>query len=356
MADDQDDDSKTEDPSHHRLEEAAKKGQIVYSKEVNNFLMLAAFAAILTIAGPGMMARVQHLYAPFLIQPELFETDLSSLGHILTDAGMGMLAVLLLPFALFIAAALFGGFAQTRFNISAEPIMPKLEKLSPMKGLGRMFSRKSFAEFVKGVIKITVVGVIAYLAVRPKLSVVNQLPDMDMAAMLEVLAALTARMMIGVLIVMFFIALVDYLFQRFEFMKQMRMSKQELKEEYKQQEGDPHIKSRLRALRMEKAKKRMMAAVPTADVVVTNPTHYAVALTYNSTDTKAPIVVAKGADLIAKRIREIAAEHDVPIVENKPLARTLYDTVDLDQEIPFDQYKAVAEVIGYVYKLKGKRA
>ena len=355
MSEDGDDDSKTEDASQHKLDEAAKKGQIVYSREVNNFLLLAAFAVLVISLSPSIMRHMRDVYAPFLTRPESFLTDSASLGNLLMHAmGDGMM-LLAGPFAAIMGIALLAGFSQTRFNISAQPLIPKFEKISIRKGWSKMVSRRSLMEFLKGILKISLVGTIAYMAVRPKLEVVRQLPDTDIETMLNILSSLASRMLIGILVALFFIALFDYLYQRFEFMKQMRMSKQELKEEYKQQEGDPHIKQRLRALRMERARTRMMAAVPTADVVITNPTHFAVALTYNATDMKAPVVVAKGADVIAARIREVAKENDVPIVENPPLARALYDNVDIDREIPFDHYKAVAEVIGYVYKLKGKQ-
>ena len=354
MSDDQDDESKTEDPSQRRLEDAAKKGQIVFSREVSNFLILSTFTVLLIAMSPYLMRQVQALAAPYLLQTELFETDRASIGLTLMHAALGGIGVLIVPFAAFIAIALFGGFAQTKFNISAESISPKLEKISIRKGLNRMISRRSLMEFGKGILKISVIGFIAYLAVKPRISIVQQLPDFDVMMLMQTLSSLTVRMMIGILVALFFIALADYLYQRYEFMKSMRMSKQEQKEEYKQQEGDPHIKQRLRALRMERARTRMMAAVPTADVIITNPTHFAVALKYNATDMQAPLVVAKGADLIAAKIREIAKENDVPIVENPPLARTLFDTVDIDREIPFQHYKAVAEIIGYVYRMKGK--
>ncbi len=189
----------------------------------------------------------------------------------------------------------------------------------------------------------------------PELTQIKRLPNSDTLAMLLFLAKLATRMTIGVAVCMFFIALMDLLYQRWQHIKSLRMSKQELKDEYKQSEGDPAIKGRLRRLRHERAQNRMMGAVPTADVVVTNPTHFSVALTYDTKTMKAPVVVAKGQDLIALRIREIAKEHGVPIVENVPLARALYAAGELEKEIPFEHYEAVAKVISYVYQLKGKK-
>ena len=197
-------------------------------------------------------------------------------------------------------------------------------------------------------------AVVAYYAVAPYFPHIKQLPDISVAGTLSYLFVTSRRMLIGICIIMFFIAIFDYLYQRYEYLKSLRMSKQEVRDEYKQQEGDPQVKQRLRQIRMERARKRMMAAVPTADVIVTNPTHYSVALKYDQATMRAPKVVAKGLDNIAMRIREVAKEHDIPLYENPPLAQALYATVDIDREIPAEHYKAVAEVISYVYRIKGK--
>lgn len=210
-------------------------------------------------------------------------------------------------------------------------------------------------EFLKGILKIVIVGYVAFVAVYPELPHIRQLPGSSVEAMLVFLAHLAMRMTIGAAVAMFFIALFDLIFQRFQYFKSLRMSKQELKDEYKQSEGDPVIKQRLRRLRMERAKQRMMAAVPESDVVITNPTHFAVALKYDGAVMKAPTLVAKGKDLVALKIREIAEENEVPVVENPPLARALFASTDIDAEIPFEHYEAVAKIISYVYQLKGKK-
>lgn len=355
MADDQDDSQKTEDPTHKRLEDARKKGQIVRSREVNSFFILMVFGLVLTVFAPQMMQDISTVLVPFLAQPDMLAADMGSLMFLTQRMVIEIGAVMALPGFLAIAAALGAGFMQSRFNASWEPLIPKLEKISPLKGLKRMFSMQSVVEFLKGIIKITIVGVVATIAVLPYVDYLPLLPTEDMHDILRFTATLIERMVIGILIVLFFIAILDYLYQRFEFLKKLRMSKQEVKDEYKQQEGDPHIKQKLKQIRMERARGRMMAAVPSADVVITNPTHYAVALKYDPDTMKAPIVVAKGTDTAAQRIKEIAYEHKIPVMRNPVLARALYADVEVDMAIPNEHYMVVAKIISYVFKLKGKK-
>jgi flagellar biosynthetic protein FlhB len=232
--------------------------------------------------------------------------------------------------------------------------MPDLNKINPMTGFGRMFSLQSVVELLKSIAKLTVVGVICYIALKPHVIELESLPSMDLMAVLAFLHRILIRLVMAIVLAIVVIAAADWFYQRFSYMKKLRMTKQEIKDENKQTEGDPMVKSRLRALRIQRARNRMMAAIPKADVVVTNPTHYACALKYDADTMNAPTLVAKGQNLIALRIREIAQENDVPVVENPPLARALYASVDLDREIPPEHYKAVAEVISYVMRLKGK--
>ena len=354
MSEDQDDSQKTEEPSHKKLEEAVKKGQVAFSREVGSFAILLSLALILILFAPGIMHDARLLITPYIERPESFPMDAGNIGNMMVDLLQASLVIMLVPIFLTICAAFAGSLIQNKFNISSEPLSPKFSKISPLAGLKRMFSLRSVVEFLKGVLKLTIVGVVAYVAIEPELERLRQLPNDDTYAILAFIATLSTRMMIGICCVMFLIAVMDYLYQHYEYIKSLRMTKQEQKDEYKQQEGDPIIKQRLRSLRMERARKRMMAAVPTSDVVITNPTHYAVALKYDSASMQAPLLVAKGLDDVALKIREIAKEHDIPIVENPPLARTLHAAVDIDKEVPVEHYKAVAEVIGYVYKLKGK--
>jgi flagellar biosynthetic protein FlhB len=213
---------------------------------------------------------------------------------------------------------------------------------------------QSVVEFVKGIFKLIIVSLVAYNSIKSELPQLKLSHDLSIAAVLSLTLKLSVKMMIGICISMAIIAALDYLYQRHEFFKALRMSKHELKEEYRETEGSPEIKGKLKSMRMERAKQRMMAAVPKADVIITNPTHFSVALKYDMKKMRAPVVVAKGIDEIALRIREVAKKHDIPLYENAPLARTLYANVELDKEIPVEHYKAVAEIISYVYKLKNK--
>ncbi len=355
MAESNEDQSqKTEEPTQKRLEEAEKKGQIVYSREVNNFFVMLALALIIVWTAPGMMRSVSDTLAPFITRPHDIPIGGEEMPALMTEvagsAGAAVLSSLGLVVLLVIGAAMI----QSKFLFAVERIKPKFEKVSPIKGMKRLFSMRSIVEFLKGLVKITVVGVVGYIAVAPEMDKLGQMPQATSEEMLLILQDWSLNVLIGVSCVMLLIAIIDYAYQRFEFLKQMRMSKQEIKDEYKQQEGDPLIKSKLRQIRMERARTRMMAAVPEADVVITNPTHFAVALTYETGIMQAPIVVAKGIDEVALRIRSVAEEHDIPIVENPPLARALHAGAELEEEIPYEHYQAVAEVIGYVYRLKGK--
>lgn len=354
MAEGQDDSQKTEDPTSKRLEEAFQKGQLASSREIGSFFILVAFTMLIFWVFPRILIRTKQFMAAFIQRPESMPMDTVNLGRILVEVLRESLHIMVIPIVMFVVASLAASMVQNRFVFTFEPVTPKLEKISPMKGLARLFSMRSVVEFLKGIIKITIVGVVATYSVAPFWQHVKQLPDSELFSTLVFTWEASKSMLIGICIAMFFISLFDYMYQRFEYIKSLRMSKQEIKDEYKQQEGDPIVKSRLRSIRMERARKRMMSAVPTADVVITNPTHFAVALKYEQAAMRAPKLVAKGQDNIALRIRELAEEHGIPVVENAPLARALYASAEMDEEIPFEHYKAVAEVIGYVYRMKGK--
>jgi flagellar biosynthetic protein FlhB len=355
MAEDQDPENKTEQPSHKRLEEAFKKGNIPFSREVTSFLMIALMAAIVAWFSPRILKNARELLFPYIANSYDIPTDTASIGYLLRNVAFGSLGVIAVPLIGGIVIAIGASWLQNGMVLSNEPLMPKLERISPLAGIKRIFSMRSVVEFLKSIIKIIIVGYVAFVAVYPEMRGLEQLPNRDTEDMLIFLAMLATRMTIGVAIAMFFIAILDVIYQRFQHNKSLRMSRQEVKDEYKQSEGDPVIKQRLRRLRMERARNRMMATVPKADVVITNPTHFAVALAYDQATMKAPKVVAKGQDLIALRMRELAEENDVPVVENPPLARALYSSCELEKEIPVAHYEAVAKVISYVYQLKKKK-
>lgn len=351
----EDKDQKTEYPTHKRITEAFEKGNVPYSREVANFGILAVLALTIGAFAPSILLNTQLLLTPFITDFDILAADEHGLGHLLNDVLLESLGIIILPLLCTLIVAVAARFFQTGFVLSMQPLMPKWERLSPMAGIKKLFSLRVIVELIKNLIKITIVGIVAFLAIYPELSHIKQLPDSTMLAMLLFLGKLATQMTIGVVIAMFFIALFDFIYQRFEYYKNLRMTKQEVKDEYKQMEGDPVIKRRLRQLRLERSRQRMMDAVAKSDVVITNPTHFAVALQYDSTLMQAPTVVGKGQDLLALRMREVAEENDVPVVENPPLARALYQSTKLDEEIPLTHYEAVAKVISYVYQLKGKK-
>ena len=348
--------NKTEAPSQKRLDEAREKGNLAKSQELGNFLVMLVLALTIVSFFPAIFINTKNLLTPFLADADRLITDQKGLGEILYKVSFASFGIIIMPLLAAIIAGIATSFLQHGFVLSAESLIPKFSKISPMAGLGRIFSMRSVVEFIKNISKVILIGTIAFLSVYPELNHIKQLPNSDSESMLLFLAMLAKRMVIGVAIAMFFIALFDIIYQRFQHTKSLRMSKQEVKDEYKQSEGDPHIKQRLRRLRMERAQNRMMSAVPKADVVITNPTHFAVALKYDINTMKAPTVIAKGKDLIALKIREVAKENNVPVIENPPLARAIFATTDLDKEIPTTHYEAVAKIISYVYQLKGKKS
>ncbi len=350
----QDQSQKTEEPTQKRIEDARKKGQVASSREVNHWFMILAATVVVMMVAPGVMEDLRRLFIRFVGQPHQIPTDFNSLHAILIDL-VGAVGMALLPLALLlVAAALLAGLVQNGLVFAPEQLKPKLEKISLLKGVKRLFSSRSLTEFVKGVLKLAVVGAVATMLMIPEFDRIEAIPTQAISDSLGLLHSLAVKLLIGVLAIVSLIAVLDLLYQRMMHTRQMRMSRQEIKEELKQTEGDPIVRGRLRQIRRERAQKRMMAAVPEATVVVTNPTHYAVALKYDLDEMPAPVVVAKGADHIARRIREIAKENDVPILENPPLAQALHAGVEIGEEVPEQHYKAVAEIISYVLRLRGK--
>jgi flagellar biosynthesis protein FlhB len=354
MADD--DSQKTEDPTGKRLSDARAKGQVVRSTDVNQlFTLVGATVAVAFLAGP--IATNAALWGRHYFEmAHTLPMDRAGVGRVLmaTAGRTGML--LLLPMALMIAAIVIGPLVQHGFLWSGESLKPNLAKLNPIAGFGRIFSKRSLLETLKGVAKVVVIGAIAGSTMMGVLSGgLDHYIDVSAAGLLDETRQLTLALVFAILPAMMVIAGADWFFQRHAFMKQMRMSKQEVKDEFKNTEGDPVIKGRLKQLRFQRARQRMMQNVPKADVIITNPTHYAVALQYDPFTMGAPKVVALGVDAVAARIREVAEAHKIPIVRNPPVARALYAACDVDDDVPAEQYRAVAEIISYVFKLKGKK-
>src|SRR5262245_6836981 len=349
MAEDTDD--KTEDPTQKRLEDALEKGDVAKSQEVNTWFIIAGGTLILSTfsgsIGSGILTPLRNLIAN-AGQLRADGAALLALGNTLVYAVIGAIGVPLLMLAL---AAIAGNMIQHRLVWSSESLKPKFSKVSPGAGLKRIFGKQAIANFFKGLFKLIALGAVMMAVLWPERHRLESFLMFDPSAILGVTTNLTLQLMGAVAAMLAAVAIADYFFQYRQWYQRQKMSLQEIKDEFKQSEGDPHIKGRIRQLRVQRMKKRMMAAVPNASVVITNPTHYSVALSYDR-GMPAPVCVAKGADNIALKIREIAKKHDIPIVENVPLARALYATVDIDEEIPVEHYQAVAEIIGYVMGLK----
>jgi flagellar biosynthetic protein FlhB len=353
MAEEQDDSSKTEDPSAKRITDAEKRGDVLQSSEVSHWFMLSAglgaIILIATVTGPALGGRLAGLIDHGWQIP----LDGRAGTDLLVEVGTDLMVALGLPLLLLVAAAIGAHALQHKLIFSTEKLKPDLSKLSPMKGLSRIFSRRGFVEFLKGIAKIVAVGAGATMAALPTFDALIAAPGYDFGLLAGLVLNTIIRLFGGALGVLTVIAGADYLFQRLDRLRRLRMTKQEVKDEHKQAEGDPAIKGRLRQLQRERSRRRMMAAVPTADVIITNPTHYAVALKYDGASMTAPVVVAKGVDAVAARIRAVAQEASVPLFENPPLARALYASVEVDEEVPPEHYRAVAEVIGFVLRRRG---
>jgi flagellar biosynthetic protein FlhB len=356
VSEDADDASKTEEPTQKKLDEAHKQGQFPLTQEIGNWLLVAAALVILTSSLPktmqGMVPRLNYYFENI----DRLPMDQASVGFLLLRVVKDALWALWLPILLLMFAGVISTIGQKGWHVSWDLITPKFNKLNPLPGLMNMFSTQKLVELAKSLAKLAVVGGVAYLALQPMMLTIEHFIGIDMMMLVREMDSLAFRLLVGVLAILTVLAAGDLFWQRFSFNKKMKMTKQEVKDEHKQSEGDPQVKGRIRQIRFERARKRMMAAVPTADVVVTNPTHFAVALKYDSKTMSAPMVVAKGADAVAFKIREIAEENDVPVMENPPLARALYAACDIDEEVPSEHYRAVAEVITYVFKLKGRMA
>ena len=356
MADEDQGQERTEQATPKRREEAREKGQVAVSREVASAVVLGASLIYFYFGSGRLIGGVT----------EIMRTAFRDSGHtLITQQNIQTMAlslvykVFLLLFPLLLAVFVAGFLAnvlQVGLVFSSEALQPKLSKIDPIKGMKRLFSLRSLVELAKSLFKISVVGLIAYLMIVRELPGLLPLADQSTWGMLVFMGRVSFRIMMMTCCVLLILALLDYLYQRWEFEKSIRMSRQEIKEEFKHTEGDPLVKSRIKRLQRDIARKRMMAGIPKADVVITNPTHLAVAIRYDQDNMNAPVVVAKGAGYLAKKIRMVAAENQIPVVENKPVARVLYKIANIGDTIPADLYRAVAEILAYVYRLKEKSA
>ena len=351
MANENDSSDKTEDPTQKRLDDAHDRGDVAKSQEINTWFVIAGGTLVLQTfsgsIGGGILMPLRNLIA----KSWMIHTDGASLLLLTQSLGYVLMAALGVPFLLLALAAIAGNMVQHRLVWSGESLKPKFSKVSPASGFKRIFGKQAAANFAKGLFKLIALGAVMTAILWPERHRLESFMHFDPAMILGATTSLTVHLMGAVVAMLAAVAIADYLFQYRQWFERQKMSLQEMKQEFKQSEGDPHVKGRIRQLRQQRMKKRMMAAVPKASVIITNPTHYAVALSYER-GMSAPVCVAKGVDTIALKIREVASEHDIPIVENVPLARALYATVDIDDEIPVEHYHAVAEIIGYVMGLK----
>jgi flagellar biosynthetic protein FlhB len=359
MADENDTADKTEDPTQKRLDDAHDRGDVAKSQEINTWFVISGGTLVLSTfsasTGNGIVAPLRNLVA----NSWMIHADGPGLMALAQSLEYVLIAALGMPLLMLALAAIAGNMVQHRLVWSGESLKPKFSKISPAAGAKRIFGKQAAANFGKGLFKVIALGAVMTAILWPERHRLESMVRFDPATVLSAITGLTLQLLGAVVAMLAVVAIADYFFQYRQWFERQKMSLQEMKEEFKQSEGDPHVKGRIRQLRQARMKKRMMAAVPKASVVITNPTHYAVALCYER-GMPAPVCVAKGVDTIALKIRQIAGEHDVPIVENVPLARALHATVEIDDEIPVEHYHAVAEIIGYVMGLKrglsGRRA
>ncbi|MDY0291863.1 MAG: flagellar biosynthesis protein FlhB [Desulfuromonadaceae bacterium] len=342
---------RTEQATDKRRSDFRKKGQVAQSKEVNTALLLASSILLWYFYAESFWTDLTRLIEHLLNNSGTFFVTPESVVQLLLFV-LRQGAGLILPLWLLVLVVGFlSSFVQIGWLITGKPLVPDFSKLDPIKGAARFVSKRSLVELLKSLVKVGVVGYVAYSTVANEFQRALELVDMEVISTLAYVGDVALTVLLKCCGVMLLLALIDYLFVRWEMEEKMKMTKQEQKEEFKDSEGDPHLKSRIRALQQEMSRGRMLEAVPQADVVITNPTHISVAISYNNETTDAPVVVAKGAEELAYKIREIAREHDVPLVENVAVARALYG-VEIGDVIPESMFKAVAEILAYVYTLK----
>jgi flagellar biosynthetic protein FlhB len=356
MADDHDAASRTEEATPRRLEQAREQGDVPKTPELPQLASLAASVSVLAIAGGWICRNLAIGLLPFLAHPDAINLQAGGgvevARHVVKTALPMMLLVLLAAGA----AGAAGNLAQTGLMFTPDKLKPDFSKLNPLKGLGRIFGIDGLIQFGKSLLKVAITALLAWWMLKPHVNEMAQLATLDPAAILPFLNDLLRKLVFAVMALLLVITGADWFIQKQRFMARMRMSKEEQKEEFKNTEGDPHVKAKQKQLRAERARRRMMQAVPKATVVVMNPTHYAVALKYVQGEDAAPICVAKGMDAVALKIREVAKDSNVPVIEDPPLARALYAAVEIDDVIPAAHFEAVAKIIGFILRQSRRRA
>ncbi|MBN6185814.1 flagellar biosynthesis protein FlhB [Aneurinibacillus sp. BA2021] len=345
---------KTEKATPRKKQKAREEGQVAKSQEVATALVLLAVFLFLLFMGRGMGDRLYQFFHSFFNNYLLMELTEETTEKLMMEV-LYQSAMLIWPiFLIAVVISFFSNYIQFGLLFTTKPLMFKLDRLDPIKGAKKIFSLQAIVNLIKSILKVMFIGIAVWLILWNGKDDLLTLATKSVGDMLSVVGGLTLQMGFTVAILLVIIAILDYMYQRFQHEKQLRMSKQDIKDEYKTMEGDPQIKGKIKQRQREMAMRRMMQEVPNADVVITNPTHFAVAIRYDGTTMQAPTVIAKGQDFMALRIKEIAKDHEIITVENKPLARMLFAQVEVNQSIPEDLFQAVAEVLAYVYKLKGK--
>jgi flagellar biosynthetic protein FlhB len=355
MAEESSSGERTESPSSKRRSDFRKKGQVAQSREVQAAAMFTLLLLFWIFFAPIFWEQIREMTTALWRDSGEYAITTLSLMQLSYYIGAGLAMALAPLFLVVLVVGFFATFLQIGWLFTTQPLMPDLSKLDPIKGMARFVSKRSLVEVIKSLLKVGLIGWVAYKTVKGEFDQALLLLQMPVEHTVLYLAKTAALVMAKVAAIMIVLAILDYAFVRWELEEKMKMTKQEQKEEMKETEGDPHIKSKIRSIQQQMARRRMMAAVPEADVVITNPTHIAVAIQYQAGKMDAPLVLAKGQELVAEKIREIAREHDIPLVENPPVARLLHSKVEVGQSIPEEMFKAVAEILAYVYSLKGRR-
>ena len=351
---------KTEEPTSKKLDDARKEGQVAKSKEIANGFGLLSFFLVLKFMsgymGISLIECFSYFYAEIPETVELIANPVpeAAMMSLLISAVIILLKMILPILLIGFVVAFVSDYVQVKWRPTAKPLMPKFSKLNPISGFKKIISANSIVELIKSIAKIGLIAYVVYSYLKDKTNQIFMLYDIQLTQAVILIGELVIDLGIRISIVYMIIAAADFVYQKWKFHEDMKMTKQEIKEEYKNQEGNPEVKGKIRSKMREASQRRMMQSLPEADVVITNPTHYAVAIKYNPDTSPAPIVIAKGEDYLAQKIKEVAREHQVEIVENKPLARMLYANVEIGAEIPPELYQAVAEVLAFVYHLKGK--
>ena len=353
---DSDSGEKTEDPTGKKITDAGNKGQVAQSQEIQSWAVLLTAIIVIGSVVPTIMGHVTKINRRFIENAHAYTISQEDFQNLFKEVMYEISLVIVPLMAAFVVVGVAVQIIQIGWNFSAEKFQININKFSPAKGIKKIIGIRPIVEAIKGVVKIGVIGSVIFVVVAPMLGDVELLPAFEILHTLDRIQKIAIVTLVITVMIMTVIAALDFAYQKWDHKEKLKMTKQEVKDERKQQDGDPKIKQRIAALRMERARERMMQAVAKADVIITNPTHYAIALKYDMDSMPAPILVGKGMDSLALRIREVAEENDIPIVENPPLARALYAGVEIDEEIPAEHYHAVAEVIGYVFRLKGKMA